>query len=65
MKHEARWMKTPLTEFGDIDEIEFQFQVKTPEGRRISNKRGASPLAGQEKKQRDGSESQTDDEDNK
>ena len=62
MKNETRWLKTPLCEFGDIAPIEMNSQVKTPEGRHVNNKWGASPLTGQDKKMREGSNSQTDEE---
>ena len=46
------WLKTPLTEFGEIDEVEMKTIFKTPEGRNATNKRAESPLEGTEKKSR-------------
>ena len=62
MRNETRWLKTPLLEFGEIKPIELDYQPKTPEGRSATNKRMASPLTGQEKKLKEGSDSQTEEE---
>ena len=55
-KNEFIWLKTPLTEFGEINDVELEYKISTPEGRMTYNKRGASPLTGTEKKIREGSE---------
>ena len=54
----------PIIEFGEIDPIELNVKINTPEGRKNVNKRGASPLTGLEKKPRESAVKSDTDSDN-
>ena len=56
------WQKTPIEEYGEVDKVNMNIKIKTPQGRKTNSKRAASPLEGTEKKTRTESSSSSEDE---